>query len=408
MVTLKSFDGGEFSAYLALPAGGLGPGIVVMQEIFGVNKVMRDLCDWYAAHGFVAICPDLFWRQEPGVDMTDQSEAEWQKAFQLYQGLDEAKAVEDSATALEFLRQHPACTGRVGGVGFCLGGKLAFLLSVRFKPDCAVGYYGVGVEKALNEAGGLSAPLMLHVAGKDQFCPPEAQQQIHATLDQNPWATLYDYPEQDHAFARVGGQHYDAAAAELANLRTLEFFVRHLAGEGFASAQKVLSAKWDEHVKYEFATHDTEETLKTMVADAYVNHVPVLTGGVGQDQLREFYSQRFIPQMPPDTSMTPVSRTVGIDRVVDEMVFEFTHTIKMDWMLPGVPPTNKHVKIPLIVVVHFRDGKLAHEHIYWDQASVLVQLGLIENARLPVAGVESAEKVLDPSLPAFARFDIAS
>ena len=160
-----------------------------------------------------------------------------------------------------------------------------------------------------------------------------------------------------------------------------------------------MSELWDEHVKYEFATRNTEDTLQTMVADAYVNHVPVLSGGVGHDQLRDFYSQHFIPQMPPDTMMTPVSRTVSTDRVVDEMVFEFTHTIKMDWMLPGVAPTNKHVKAPLIVVVHFRDGKLAHEHIYWDQASVLVQLGLIDAQALPVAGVESAEKVLHPQLP---------
>ena len=124
-----------------------------------------------------------------------------------------------------------------------------------------------------------------------------------------------------------------------------------------------------------------------------------MTGGVGHDELREFYSKRFIPQMPPDTGMTPVSRTIGIDRVVDEMVFEFTHTIKMDWMLPGVEPTGKHVKVALVVIVHFRDGKLAHEHIYWDQASVLAQLGLIDSQKLPVAGVESAEKVLNPKLP---------
>jgi carboxymethylenebutenolidase len=400
MVTLKSFDDGEFSAYMALPASGFGPGIVVLQEIFGVNEYMRSVCGWYAAHGFVAICPDLFWRQEPGIQLTDQTEAEWQKAFQLMQGLDQAKAVEDSAAAVEFLRKHPSCSGRVGAVGFCLGGNLAWLLSARFKPDCAVGYYGVGIEKTLNEATNLSSPLMLHVAGKDQYCPPEAQKQIHQALDQNLLATIHDYPEQDHAFGRPGGEHYEKSAAELANLRTLEFFVRNLSGEGIASAQKSLSDAWDEHVKYEFATRNTEDTLETMVADAYVNHVPVLTGGVGHDQLREFYSQRFIPQMPPDTSMTPVSRTIGVDRVVDEMVFEFTHTIKMDWMLPGVAPTGRHVKIPLVVIVHFRDGKLAHEHIYWDQASVLAQLGLIETANLPVAGVETAEKVLDPSLPA--------
>jgi carboxymethylenebutenolidase len=165
-------------------------------------------------------------------------------------------------------------------------------------------------------------------------------------------------------------------------------------------AKNNLSQLWDEHVKNEFSTRNTEETLATMVEDAYVNHIPVLTGGVGRDQLREFYSKRFIPQMPPDTQMTPVSRTIGEDQLVDEMVFKFTHTIRMDWILPGVAPTGKRVEVPLVAIVRFRDGKLAHEHIYWDQASVLVQIGLIDPANLPVAGMESARKVLDPTLPA--------
>jgi carboxymethylenebutenolidase len=398
MVTIKSFDGGEFDGYLALPKSGYGPGIVVLQEIFGVNKYIRSVADWYAARGFVALCPDLFWRQQPGVELTDKG-ADWEKALAFYQGVNEAKAVEDSAAAVDFLRAHTSCNGRVGAVGFCMGGNLAYLLAVRFKPDCSVGYYGVSIEKSLAETKNLSSPLMLHIAGKDKFCPPEAQAAIHKALDPNPLAAINDYPEQDHAFGRPEGEHYDAAAAELANLRTLEFFVRNLAGSGPASAQQSLLETWEEHVKYEFATRDTEATLRTMVQDAYVNHVPVLTGGVGHDELREFYSKRFIPQMPPDTGMTPVSRTVGVDQVVDEMVFEFTHTIKMDWMLPGVEPTGKHVKVALVVIVHFRDGKLAHEHIYWDQASVLAQLGLIDSQNLPVAGVESAEKVLNPELP---------
>ncbi|HSE30957.1 MAG TPA: dienelactone hydrolase family protein [Pyrinomonadaceae bacterium] len=397
MVTIPSFDNKEFEGYLAQPASGYGPGIVVLQEIFGVNKHMRSVTDWYAAHGFVALCPDLFWRMERGVELSDKSDHE--KAIEFYLRLDEAKAVEDSAAAVEFLRQYSGCSGRVGAVGFCLGGNLAYLLSVRFKPDCAVGYYGVSIEKALNEAANLSSPLMLHIAGMDQYCPPEAQQAIIQRLGNNPLVTIHHYSERDHAFARNGGEHYHQADAELANLRSLEFLVTHLAGSGLATAQQTLSSKWDDHVKYEFATRDTEDTLKTMVADAYVNHVPVMTGGVGHDELREFYSKRFIPQMPPDTSMTPVSRTIGVDRVVDEMVFEFTHTIKMDWMLPGIEPTGKHVKVALVVIVHFRDGKLAHEHIYWDQASVLAQLGLIDSMALPVAGVESAEKVLDPKLP---------
>src|SRR5215470_4555657 len=167
-----------------------------------------------------------------------------------------------------------------------------------------------------------------------------------------------------------------------------------------AIAQKTLSQLWDEHVRHEFSTRHTEHTLATMVEDAYVNHIPVLTGGVGRDELREFYSQRFIPHMPPDTEMIPVSRTIGNDQLVDEMVFKFTHTIPMDWMLPGVAPTGRRVEVPLVAIVRFREGKLAHEHIYWDQASVLVQIGLLDASKLPVAGGETARKVLDPTLPA--------
>jgi carboxymethylenebutenolidase len=165
------------------------------------------------------------------------------------------------------------------------------------------------------------------------------------------------------------------------------------------AAQEFLRDLWEKHVHCEFASHNTDDTLETMVEDAYVNHIPVLTGGVGRDQLREFYSKRFIPQMPPDTEMTPISRTIGNDQLVDEMVFMFTHTIRMDWMLPGIAPTGKRVEVPLVAIVRFREGKLAHEHIYWDQASVLVQLGLLDANTLPVVGIESAHKALDPSLP---------
>jgi carboxymethylenebutenolidase len=162
---------------------------------------------------------------------------------------------------------------------------------------------------------------------------------------------------------------------------------------------EALSQLWEEHVKHEFATHNTEDTLATMVDDAYVNHIPTLTGGVGKAALREFYSKRFIPQMPPDTEMTPVSRTIGADQLVDEMVFKFTHSVRMDWMLPGVAPTGRRVEVPLVAIVKFRGDKLAHEHIYWDQASVLAQVGLIDTSKLPVAGIESARKVIDPKLP---------
>jgi len=173
------------------------------------------------------------------------------------------------------------------------------------------------------------------------------------------------------------------------------------------AAQQDLGQLWEEHVRHEFATHNTEDTLATMMADAYVNHIPVLTGGVGKQQLREFYSKRFIPQMPPDTEMVPLSRTIGHDQLVDEMIFKFTHTMRMDWMLPGVAPTGKRVEVPLVAIVRFRDGKLAHEHIYWDQASVLVQLGLVDPSELPVSGVESARKALDKRLPSNGLIDRA-
>ena len=167
-----------------------------------------------------------------------------------------------------------------------------------------------------------------------------------------------------------------------------------------AASPETPARLWEEHMRHEFETCDTDATIATMVEDAYVNHIPVLTGGSGKPELRQFYSTHFIPRMPPDMAMTPVSRTIGHDQLVEEMVIRFTHTVEIDWMLPGVPPTGKKVEVPLVAIVRFRDGKVAHEHIYWDQASVLVQLGLLDPGRLPVAGVESARKTLDPSLPA--------
>ena len=153
---------------------------------------------------------------------------------------------------------------------------------------------------------------------------------------------------------------------------------------------------WEEHTRHEFSTRDTEATLATMVEDAYVNHVPVLTGGYGKNALRQFYSRDFIPRMPPDTALTPISRTVGEDQIVDEMIFSFTHTQEMPWMLPGITPTNRKVEVPLVAIVKFRGDKLAHEHIYWDQASVLKQVGLLNDPKLPVYGVETARKVVNP------------
>ena len=227
-VTIRAADGGSFSAYLATPKSGKGPGILLIQEIFGVNQVMRDLADGFAAQGYAVLCPDLFWRQEPGIEITDKTEAEWKKAFALAQGFNIDKGVDDLKATLATLRKHPACSGKVGSVGYCLGGKLAYLMATRSDSDANVGYYGVGIQDSLGEAKSIKKPLLLHVAAKDQFVPPEAQAKIKEGLKGNSLATLYVYAEQDHAFARVGGQHYDKKAADLANQRTAEFFKTHL------------------------------------------------------------------------------------------------------------------------------------------------------------------------------------
>ena len=162
-----------------------------------------------------------------------------------------------------------------------------------------------------------------------------------------------------------------------------------------SAKQGAMVRLWEDHLRYEFETKDAAATVATMVDDASVNHVPTLMGGSGREELLEFYSKHFIPQVPADAQMHPISRTVGDDRLVDELVFTFTHSEPLDWLAPGVEPTGKPVELALIVVVEFRDEKLAAERIYWDQASVLVQLGLLDPTGLPVAGAETARKVRD-------------
>jgi carboxymethylenebutenolidase len=229
-ITITADDGGTFTAYLAKPAGGSGPGIVVCQEIFGVNDVMRETCDALAREGYVALCPDLFWRQEPGIRITDRTEEEWAKAFELYKGFNERKGVEDLIATLNHLRGLEECTGKAGSIGYCLGGKLAYLMATRSNVDCSVSYYGVGIEKSLDEATAITKPLLMHVAEKDQFVPPEARERIIEAAGRINCITAHVYPGVDHAFARPGGAHYDASAAELANSRSKAFLAEHLKG----------------------------------------------------------------------------------------------------------------------------------------------------------------------------------
>ena len=226
-VRIKGPDG-EFGGYLASPASGRGPGVVVIQEIFGINQVMRTVADDLAARGYFALAPDLFWRLEPGVELTDKTDAEWKRAFDLMGRFNQDTGVADIQATIGYLRHQPGCTGKVGAVGYCLGGLLAYLTAARTDCDASVGYYGVNIQEKLGEAAKIKKPLMLHIAGKDQFVPPEAQKKVIDGLKGNSHVTIHLYPEMDHAFARPGGQHYDKANAELANTRTATFFRQHL------------------------------------------------------------------------------------------------------------------------------------------------------------------------------------
>ena len=227
-MTITTPDG-AFSAYVAKPAADKAPAIVVIQEIFGVNTVMRGVCDALAAQGFLAVCPDLFWRIEPGIDITDQSEAEWTRAFELFNAFDVEAGMGDIAATIGAVRARTDVTDKVGAVGYCLGGLLAYLTATRTDADACVSYYGVGIEKYTAEAAKLARPLLIHIAEEDQFTPKPVQELILAALKNHPQIEIHTYPGRDHAFARKGGEHYDPADAATAEARSLAFFRKNLA-----------------------------------------------------------------------------------------------------------------------------------------------------------------------------------
>lgn len=221
LIEVKASDGsGSFSAYLATPKSGKAPGIVLAQEIFGINAYIRDMADQYAQQGYLVIAPDLFWRQQPGVDL-GYSEADWQQAFKYFGGFDQDKGVEDIAAAAAALRTRPEFAGKVGCVGFCLGGKMAYSTACRTDVAVSVGYYGVGIEAALDEAANIGGKLVLHIAERDQYCPPAAREKIIGALGQRPNVSIFVYPGVDHAFARPASPHFDQSAADLAQQRSL-------------------------------------------------------------------------------------------------------------------------------------------------------------------------------------------
>ena len=229
-IEIAAADGsGRFGAYLAMPKSSPAGAVVMIQEIFGVNDAMRRLSDWVADMGFIAVSPDLFWRQEPGVQLDpDAGQAQWDKAFALMKGMDQDKAVEDLKATIAHARTMQGANGKVATMGFCLGGRLAFMAAARTDADANISYYGVGLEGLLGEAGNIRAPLILHIAEKDKFVPPEAQAKILEGLKGHKQVTCHVYPWADHAFSRRGGHSYDARAATIADGRSAELLSRVL------------------------------------------------------------------------------------------------------------------------------------------------------------------------------------
>lgn len=230
MVAIELDDGSSMPAYAARPGGTDAPGVVILQEIFGINANIRAITDDYASRGYAAIAPDLFWRQEVGVELDPANAEDRDRATTLMKGLDQPRAVEDALAAARHLRSRGA--GKMGAVGYCLGGKLAYMLAARDGIDAAVSYYGVAIQAALGEADALRCPLLLHIAEDDHLCPPEAQRAIRDALGPRPGVTIMSHVGVGHAFARRGGGAFDAVAAERANQATAAFFATHLRGGG--------------------------------------------------------------------------------------------------------------------------------------------------------------------------------
>jgi len=291
------------------------------------------------------------------------------------------------------LRAMPGASGKVGVVGFCFGGRVAFLTAARTDVDVAISYYGGGIDQHANEASSIKCPIMLHWGADDAGIPVGQREPVRAALAGHDRAEIYVYAGAGHGFNCDRRASYHRFAARLAQSRTLGLL------HWTIGPRYDLSELWERHAALEFAEHDADATMRTMVPEPYVNHIPTLTGGVGYDELRYFYANHFIPRLPADAKLVPVSRTIGPDRLVDEFNLCFTHDREIDFMAPGIPATGKYVEVPHVAVVEFRGNKIAHEHIHWDHASLLKQLGLLNAQGLPVAGIEGAKKLVDEKLP---------
>ena len=221
-ITIQATDGRGFSAYVVEPKAKPAGAVILIQEIFGVNQAMRDTCAWVADLGFIAVCPDLFWRIQPGIDITDKSDAEWKQAFELFQKFDQAKGIDDLKACVAASRGLPGANGKVATIGYCLGGRLAFMMAQQSDADANISYYGVGLDELVSDLPKLTRPLLIHLADKDEFFPAEGRAAVVKAIEGHKHAVSHVYPNANHAFARVNGVHWDGRSATIANGRSAE------------------------------------------------------------------------------------------------------------------------------------------------------------------------------------------
>jgi carboxymethylenebutenolidase len=364
-------DGTRFAACIAAPRGGAGPALLMLPGGAGLDEAALAWCKRFADEGYAVLAPDLS-RHFDG------------HAFAL------TAALADVAAARPALGPHLEAGARWAAIAFGAGASVGLRLAAHGAMDALVLYAPSAVINEDVDAA-FACPVTAHLAA-------DAASSVRAAFDSfaagHARRRVYVYDGTSTGFADPARPGFDRHAAAVAHSRTLAA-IRPVIGPHYD-----LARLFQEHLRHEFVTHDPHATMATMVAEPYVNHVPTLTGGFGHAMLKRFYTHHFIPKLPDERRSVVLSETVGADTIVLELVTRFTHSVEIDYLLPGIPPSGKTLEIPTVIIAKFRGDKLYHEHIYWDQASLLVQLGLIDPKGLPVAGAEEAHKMLDQSRPA--------
>ena len=367
---LRGPDGIPFDAYLLPPHAAAAPGIIVLGGAGGLDAATRAWCERYRAEGYAVIAPDL--SRHAGTPA----------------------ALADVYVAKSALAPHLEAGAKTGALGIGTGAAIAWRAARHGAVDAAVLYGLADVDPEAREANSHACPVAIHLSANASATVRSALEALAGDGTASPLLRVHTYPTVRDGFGDPLSPAFEPHAAGLAHSRSLGV-LRPVLGPHYDFARL-----FHEHVEHEFVHRDPDATMATMVEAPYVNHVPTLTGGVGHDMLKRFYTYHFIPKVPASRETIVLSETVGPDSVVIEQVSIFTHDEEMDYFLPGIPPTGKRIEIPTVIVAKFRGGKLYHEHIYWDQASVLAQVGLIDAEHLPVAGAEEARKMLDQTQPA--------